>query len=165
MTELEQSEKLEMVAVSKQSTLKMRLRALLVLGLVGGLIGVSIYLDPAELEKPFAHHYSWLKPCGFLVSTGYPCPTCYMTRAFAYTFHGRPDIAFMAQPFGALLAILVVYLGYGATRVLISGRPWQAVWAKWSRKWLLLGFIAAFMGGWIFRVIYGIYVTHEFPLR
>jgi hypothetical protein len=148
-----------------QGSWKMRLRAVIVLAGVSALIGASIYLDPANLEDIHGHHYKLLKPCSFLVKTGYPCPTCYMTRAFSYMFHGRPDKSFLAQPFGALLSLMVVYLGYGAVTVLISGRPWRAAWAKWPRWRILAVFIALFLAGWIFRILYGTFITHEFPFK
>jgi hypothetical protein len=146
---------------------KMRLRALIVLAGVGALIGVSIYLDPNKLEQnAVGHYYRFLGGrCSFLVKTGYPCPTCYMTRAFAYMFHGRPDKSFMAQPFGALLSLMVVYLGYGAIKVLATGKPWQAAWAKWPKWRFLAVFIGLFLAGWIFRILYGMFVSHEFPYR
>jgi hypothetical protein len=97
----------------KSSSFKMRLRALIVLAGVSALIGAAIYLDPNQLEQ-HKNHYALLKPCSMLVKTGYPCPTCYMTRAFAYMYHGRPDKAFAAQPFGALLSLMTVYLAYGS---------------------------------------------------
>jgi len=143
----------------------MRVRAVLVLIFVLGLLGTAVYLDPAQLET---HHYRgflFLSPCGFLQRTGYPCPTCYMTRSFAYLMHGRPDRAFLAQPFGALLNLMVIYLGWGAVRVLYTGRPWRPVWNAWPRKWLAIGVIAAFFEGWLFRLGYGTFITHEFPLK
>jgi SpoIID/LytB domain protein len=68
-----------------------------VLAFVAALLGTAVYLDPARLEHPFHNGYRLLSPCGFLYRTGYPCPTCYMTRSFAYLMHGRPDKAFAAQ--------------------------------------------------------------------
>jgi hypothetical protein len=143
----------------------MRLRALAVLVFVAGLLGTAVYLDPARLEHPFQTGYRFLSPCGFLYRTGYPCPTCYMTRSFAYLMHGRPDKAFAAQPFGALLCLMVIYLGWGAVQVLYTNRPWRPVWSAWSKKWLLAILLAAFLSGWLFRLAYGTFISHEFPLH
>ncbi len=150
---------------NQSSSIRWRIRGAIVLAGVIALLGAALYLQPKKLENPFGHAYSFLPPCGFLYHYGYPCPTCYMTRAFTYMMHGRPDLAFKAQPFGALLCLLVIYLGWGAARTLITGRGWQPVWGRWPRKWLILGFIAAFLAGWIFRVAYGTFITHEFPLH
>jgi hypothetical protein len=143
----------------------LRLRAVLVLLFVLGLLGTAACLDPARLEKPFASGYRLLTPCGFLYRTGYPCPTCYMTRAFAYMMHGRPDKAFLAQPFGALLCLMVIYLGVGAVQVLYTGKSWRPFWYQWSARWLLTFLVLAFLAGWIFRLGYGTFISGEFPLR
>ncbi len=151
-------------------SLKLRLRAVLVLIFVAGVLGTAAWLNPAQLEKPFHNGYSFtfmgirpFAPCGFLYRTGYPCPTCYMTRSFAYMMHGRPDKAFLAQPFGAALCLMVIYLGWGGLKVLYTGKAWRPIWVNWSKKWLLSGVGAAFLAGWIFRLLYGM-ITHEFPL-
>jgi len=144
---------------------KLRLRAVLVLIFVGGLIGTSIYLDPYRLEQK-RNGYSFLPaPCGFLYKYHYPCPTCYMTRSFSYMMHGRPDKSFLAQPFGAMMCLMVLYLGWGGIFVLYTGKPWRPFWVKWPRKWLLTVFILAFLAGWIFRIGYGTVITHEFPFH
>ncbi len=143
---------------------KMRLRATIVLIGVVGLLGVAVYLDPARLEKVNSG-YPFLKPCGFLHSTGYPCPTCFMTRSFVYMMHGRIFHSFLIQPFGAFLCLLVIYLGYGAVKVLITGRAWQPIWSGISRKWIITGLIIAFFGAWIFRLVYGTFISGEFPIK
>lgn len=158
-----ENEKPENFPPAARPRFPMRLRAVLILAFVASLLGLSVYLDPARLEKPLHNGYSFLPPCGFLYRTGYPCPTCYMTRAFSYTMHGRPDKAFLAQPFGFVLCLMVIYLGYGALRVLATGQPWRPAWVAWPRMWLLLGLLAAFAAGWIFRLAYGTFITHEFP--
>ncbi|MFA5865870.1 MAG: DUF2752 domain-containing protein [Phycisphaerae bacterium] len=144
---------------------RLRIRALIVLAFVLGLLGVAVYLDPIRLENTSNTGYRFLSPCGFLQSTGYPCPTCYMTRSFTYLMHGRPDRAFLAQPFGALLCLMVIYLGWGAISVLYTGKSWKPFWFHWSKKWLIAIILLAFMSGWIFRLVYGTFITHEFPLR
>ncbi len=143
---------------------KIRIRASIVLAGVAALLGVAIYLDPARLEKP-DNGYSMLKPCGFLHTYGYPCPTCFMTRSFSYMMHGRPDKSFMSQPFGFLLCLIVIYLGWGAVQVLYTGNPWRPFWRNYPKKWIILFLLLAFLGGWIFKLVYGTFITGEFPLK
>jgi len=143
--------------------LKRRIRAAIVLAGVVALLVLAASLDPQALEAGTVTRWG-LKPCGFLQRTGYPCPTCYMTRSFAYMMHARPLKAFYTQPFGAFLALLVMYLGYGAVRVLISGEPWRPRWAGWPKTYLLAALLAGFLGAWIFKLVVGTYVTGQFPL-
>jgi len=139
-----------------------RLRGAVVLAGVSALLGFAVWLDPDRLEG-HGRGYSFLPPCGFMVEYGYPCPTCFMTRAFVYMVHGRPDKSFLAQPLGAALSLIVIYLGFGAVRVLITGRPWRPIWHNWPRVYLFGGLACAFLGAWIFRLGYGI-ITGEFPV-
>ncbi len=151
------------ILLTQVSAFKMRVRAAIVLIGVIGLLGIAIYLEPARLERVNSG-YSFLKPCGFLHSTGYPCPTCFMTRSFVYMMHGRIFHSFLIQPFGAFLCLLVIYLGYGAIKVLITGKPWQPIWTGVSKKVLVIILISAFLGAWIFVLIYGTFVTGKFPI-
>ena len=127
------------------------------------LLGVARWLEPQGLEDGTYRHWL-LRPCGLLQSTGYPCPTCFMTRSFSYMMHGRVDKAFWVQPFGALLVLAVIYLGYGAVQVLVTGQPWRPVWVDWPRKYILAGILVAFLGAWIFKLLYGTFVSGQFPV-
>lgn len=139
-----------------------RVRATVVLAGVVALLGYAVWLDPVRLERHNSG-YQLLPPCGFLQSTGYPCPTCFMTRAFVYVMHGRLLKAVWTQPFGALMCVLVVYLGVGAVGVLVTNKPWRPVWRRWPR-WYVLGALAgAFLVSWMFKLVCGIFITGEFP--
>lgn len=138
----------------RASAIRYRLRAAIVLIGVIALLGVAAWLDVTRLEDP-RHGYSFLKPCGFLVRTGYPCPTCYMTRAFTHMMHGHPLRSFAMQPFGAAMCVAVMYLGYGAVRVLITGRPWVAFWTRWRRRTLILWVLGLLLATWIFVIVSG----------
>jgi len=139
---------------SAPSALRYRLRAAIVLIGVVALLGTAAWLDIGRLQDP-QHGYALLKPCGFLVQTGYPCPTCYMTRSFTYMMHGHPIKSFAVQPFGAILCLMVIYLGYGAVHVLITGRPWIAAWTRWRRRTLFLTVLGLMVAAWIFVIVSG----------
>lgn len=49
------------------------------------------------------HTQLGLPPCGFLVFTGYPCPGCGLTTAFAHMVRFQVGGAFLANPFGVVL--------------------------------------------------------------
>lgn len=70
------------------------------------------------------------------MSTGVPCPTCYMTRSFALMARGRVSDAFALQPLGAVLwvvlALLLPVLGWLLVRrasmwPLLEGVRWRFV--------------------------------------
>ncbi|HZZ84192.1 MAG TPA: DUF2752 domain-containing protein [Anaeromyxobacteraceae bacterium] len=67
--------------------------------------------------------------CPLLALTGWPCPTCGMTRAFVRLAHGRLQGAVAASPLGAFLAAaawafaLAALVAWAARRPLPSPPP------------------------------------------
>ncbi|UJR79470.1 Hypothetical protein I5071_15060 [Sandaracinus amylolyticus] len=71
------------------------------------------------------HTQLGLPPCGFLVFTGYPCPGCGLTTAFAYMI--RLDVigAWHANPFGiALFLAVALFIPFAALGFV---RGWSVV--------------------------------------
>ena len=69
--------------------------------------------------------YFFITPCLMPALTGYPCPTCGMTTAFAYTVRGRWISAFHAQPFGFGLALFTILMTVRSIHALITGWTWR----------------------------------------
>lgn len=67
------------------------------------------------------HRQLGLPPCGFVVATGYPCPTCGMTTAFALAVRGRFLAAARAQVAGCMLFFGVVGAGIAACWCVVTG--------------------------------------------
>lgn len=74
--------------------------------------------DPSGMGT---HRQLGLPQCGWLASTGYPCPTCGMTTAFAAAAHARPVDALRSQPGGAILALGTAAFFWGALHVAVFG--------------------------------------------
>ena len=68
------------------------------------LLAAGIYIKP-DPRGHGTHEQLGFAPCGFYLMTGYACPTCGATTAFAWMVHGRPWMAIKTQPFGALTAV------------------------------------------------------------
>lgn len=68
------------------------------------MLVVGAYLTPSP-EGHGTHEQMGMPPCGFLIATGLPCPTCGMTTAVTLAAHRHPVQAVLTQPFGALVAI------------------------------------------------------------
>ena len=85
------------------------------------LVAVAITLDPAP-EGLGTHKQLGMAPCTFHQMTGQPCPGCGMTTAFADMAHGRVLDALIAQPFGAVLFVIVLTLAVVLTMSALAGR-------------------------------------------
>ncbi|MFQ5429485.1 MAG: DUF2752 domain-containing protein [Phycisphaerae bacterium] len=128
------------------------------------VLGIAVYLkpNPAGLgtHRGLSKH---LPPCGFVVTTGLPCPTCGMTTAFSNTVRGRLIAAFIAQPAGLAfcLGTIACFL-YGLT-VAVTG--WT-VWINWDRisVRLMIGLGLLILGGWGFKLAYGLAID-SLPIR
>lgn len=134
--------------------------------LVGSLLvlGFAIYLRP-DSRGYGTHEQFGMTPCGWLLVTDYPCPTCGMTTAFAYTVRGQWVRAFLAQPggfVGALATVLAVPIGLFA---LWCGRwpRWLVrVWLRVSPLGLFYALLSIFLGGWILNLLVGL-LLHRWP--
>lgn len=71
------------------------------------------------------HTQLGLPPCGFLVFTGYPCPGCGLTTAFAYMIRLDVHGAWNANPFGiALFLATAAFVPFAALGFV---RGWSVV--------------------------------------
>lgn len=71
------------------------------------------------------HTQLGLPPCGFLVFTGYPCPGCGLTTAFAYMIRLQVTGAWTANPFGiALFLATAAFIPFAAMGFV---RGWSVV--------------------------------------
>lgn len=120
-----------------------------------GVLVVAAMLQP-DAEGYGTHTQLGMQPCASLAATGFPCPTCGMTTAFAHAADGNLVAAFATQPAGAALALLAAIAtlvsGYG----MLAGLPVHGVAeAVWTPRNLLI-----FGGGIILAWIYKILAVH-----
>jgi hypothetical protein len=88
------------------------------------VVATAARLTPSPLGHG-THVQLGLPPCGFLVVTGYPCPGCGLTTAFANMAHFRPVEAAAANAFGVLLFLVTLF----TIPIALTGalRGWQVV--------------------------------------
>jgi hypothetical protein len=116
------------------------------------LLAAGIHIKP-DPRGHGTHEQLGFAPCGFYLMTGYPCPTCGATTAFAWMVHGRPWMAVKTQPFGALTAVAAVaLLGMSIVGIVTAGVPAIRL-SRRSSIGLALLFLAVFLGSWLYKVI------------
>ncbi len=134
-----------------------------VVGLVCAVVlGIAFYLtpDPAGMGT---HRQLGLPPCGFVLTSGLPCPTCGMTTAFCDVAHGRILAGFVAQPAGFVLCLGTLGLMIYASYVVIFGRT---IFVNWDRIGvrLTIALGGLFLAGWGFKLAHGL-LTGTLPMK
>lgn len=119
------------------------------------VLTVAVLLVPDESGMG-THRQFGGGPCGMLVMTGLPCPTCGMTTAFAHFVRGQFLRSFAVQPAGFVLAGGTVGLGVVAGVALIRGRwPNPAGWILTPHR-LFLALLGLLLGAWAFKIALGL---------
>ena len=97
--------------------------------------------------------------CLFLRLTGYPCPSCGLTRGFVAMAHGQWLAVLHACPLAVLLyAATALVFAVNAAALLCKVRLTPGRWFKWStRAWVvfLCFFGLLILLNWIYRLIHG----------
>jgi len=70
-------------------------------------LGLGMVLHPSPTGTG-THTVLGLPPCGMLLVTGHPCPTCGVTTSYVLAAHGQFREALVTQPFGLIVFALVV---------------------------------------------------------
>lgn len=91
-----------------------------------------------------------------IVLTGYPCPTCGMTTAFAHAVRGELLASFRAQPAGLAAAAATALGALAALAMAMTGKIWIVNWQRVSPTWVLLMILVVVLGGWAYKLVAGI---------
>lgn len=97
--------------------------------------------------------------CIFLRLTGYPCPSCGLTRGFVAMAHGQWLAVLHACPLAALLyAATALVFAVNAAALLCGVRLTPGRGLKWRPRtwWVLLCFFGLLiLANWLYRLTYG----------
>ena len=135
-------------------------------------VACSAVLTIAALLTPDTRGYgthqqlggSAFAPCGTLLVTGYPCPTCGMTTAFSHMMHGHPLAAFVSQPAGGLICLATIVTMLVALQIALTGRAPIIYWHRFAPVPVALSLSLFFIGGWAFKVVHGV-LAGTLPVR
>ena len=128
-----------------------------------GFLGIARALEP-EARGYGTHRALGISPCSVPLVTGYPCPTCGMTTAFAHAVRGEWIRAFNAQPAGWALCVAVMAVAGLALSVLITGKTWRVNWYRVSPVWTTLALVGLLLGGWGYKIVAGL-LDGTLPVR
>ena len=119
------------------------------------LLAVAGWLDP-DPSGMGSHQQLGLAPCSLVMLTGYPCPTCGMTTAFAHTVRGQLVSAFRAQPAGLALALATMVSVFVSLSVAVTGKVWAINWYRVPPGRLALAIVGLALAAWAYKVVVGL---------
>ncbi len=127
-----------------------RIAAALLGALALGVLVTAALIQP-DPSGMGTHRQLGLPPCGWLATTGYPCPTCGMTTSFSNAAHFNPRAAFHAQPFGALFALATAVFFWGSLHVVIFGSQLGRLFERFLSPRYLWPTAALFLMCWAYK--------------
>ncbi|MHC4444523.1 MAG: DUF2752 domain-containing protein [Planctomycetota bacterium] len=102
------------------------------------------------------HQQLKLPPCGFVIMTGFPCPTCGMTTAYAYTVRGRFIQAIRSQIAGFLMALGTAALGIVSVVSAVAGRRPSINWYRINPTNMVWWLAALLILAWAVKITLGL---------
>lgn len=128
-----------------------RVAGLLAGGAALGLLAVAAWLSPDPAGSG-THRQLSLPECGWMTAFDTPCPTCGMTTAFAHAAEGDLLGSVVAQPLGALLALITAMTAAGGLYVAATGSRLAAALTRlWGPRtgWITGGLV---LGSWMWKI-------------
>lgn len=115
------------------------------------VVVTAAMLTPSS-EGHGTHTQLGLPPCGFLVFSGYPCPGCGLTTAFAHMVRLQIVGAWHANPFGiALFTCTAAFIPLAAIGF-VRGWPVVATLDRIHAEKFAIGLSLLSMTAWVVRV-------------
>jgi hypothetical protein len=124
----------------------------LVLALPTAVLVTATRLTPTSAGGG-THTQLGLEPCGFYEFTGYPCPGCGLTTAFAHLVRGHVFEAWAANPFGVMFFTFTLGFMVFATIGLVRGWAIAETYRQLEGERWLIGVALVAMAVWIWRVV------------
>ena len=148
--------------ISANQPARARLIAAGVLGGCTALLSAAAWLTP-DGSGMGSHEQLGYPPCTMLTLTGYPCPTCGMSTAFAHAVRGELLSAFHAQPAGLVLALAAIVAACMSLGVVVTGKVWAVNWYRVSPTRVTLAVILLVVAGWVYKLAVGA-ILGELPV-
>lgn len=129
-----------------------RLLGIVVFAGCATVLGLAAWLRP-DPRGFGTHEQLGGAPCGMLVATGFPCPSCGMTTAFAETMHGRPWRAIVAQPTGFVFALATIIFAFAALWTIATGRMPPLDYVAITPYRLFATLLVLLLAGWGVKIL------------
>lgn len=152
--------------IRRSSRIGVRAWALLIFLATAGILAVAVWLKP-DPRGFGTHQQLGSGPCGMLVVTGFPCPTCSMTTAFAHTVRGQWLSAARVQPAGFLFALATALVTFNSAFTVVTGRLpawWTRLIHRIPPERIFIAILIVLLAGWAYVLISGL-ASGALPLK
>ncbi len=113
---------------------------------------ISFLLTPSSAGYG-THQQLGLPPCGFLMITGYPCPSCGLTTSWAYLVRGEILNSLKAQPFGTLFYAALFFGAFISVISIWKRIPAPELLDSGYTERMQYGLLIIFFAGWFYKMI------------
>jgi hypothetical protein len=127
------------------------------------LLTVAVWMTPSH-DHMGTHRQLGLPPCGFVAVTGFPCPTCGMTTAYAFVVRGRLFEAAKSSVFGLLLAVATIAAIMAALTCAVIGRYPNLNWYRVNAVKLVYYGALVLVLSWALKIAIGLH-DGSLPVR
>ena len=115
------------------------------------LLCIAAKLTPSP-DGMATHTQLHLQHCGFLESTGLPCPSCGMTTSFSWFARGNIVASAYVQPMGIMLAILAAATVWIGSYVAITGKPVYRLVSDLPAKYHVFPLMILALAAWAWKI-------------
>jgi len=142
-----------------------RLYAAALVSAAGAVLGVAATLTPSDHYMGTHRQLRLTRhACGFVTSTGLPCPTCGMTTAFAHAVRGEFLAAVHAQAAGFLLALATAATAILGMTAIVTGRRPALNWYRVNPNRLVWWLVGLLVAAWAVKILWGL-ADGSLPVR
>lgn len=119
------------------------------------ILMVAFRLVPSESHMG-THRQLGLPKCGFVLMTGFPCPTCGMTTAFSFMTHGCILDALRSHVAGSMMAVVTAGVLANSLWCLVTGRYVSLNWYRVNPVRLVWMITVVLVGSWALNIFLGL---------
>jgi len=127
-----------------------------VLACVLSVLALAAWIEPSPrgvgTHEQIPFFGGRLQPCGFLLATGYPCPSCGYTTTFAHAMHGHLLKAATNQPFGFLVFLVTCLTVPASALGAVGGVSFSRLSDAWPWKRIALAIILLWLAAWAYKI-------------
>ena len=123
----------------------------MVAALALALLCTAASLKP-DVRGVETHTQLGLWPCGWYLASGYPCPTCGMTTAFAAAANRSYFSSLRTQPFGFMAVLATAVSFWTGLHIAVFASRLGTIVGKVFTPKVVVGAVVLLLGAWMYKI-------------